>query len=383
MLETFQSPAAAQRLRAAGAFVERFPTATEVLIVGASRDAANDLARRVTAARRATFGLHRASLTQLAVRFAAEEMARLGVAPATALGAEAVAARVSFEALRERALAYFAPVARFPGFARALAASLGELRLGRVAPGALETLDGPARDVAELARRFEGQLDGAKVADRAALLAIATRAAVGGALDLLRRMPMVLLDVSIASPAERAFVDALTAMSAATLVTIPGGADRTLDPRPGLGTRDRRDEEADGDGVGRHDADDSDLARARDFLFAAATPPPGAARGDVLFFSAPGEGREAVEIARRILDEARAGIPFDEMAVLLRTPEVYGSLLEVALRRAGISAWFARGTSRPDPSGRAFLALLDCVVEGLSARRFAEYLSLGQVPPLD
>jgi hypothetical protein len=28
--------------------------------------------------------MHRASLTQLAVRFAAEEMARLGVAPATA-----------------------------------------------------------------------------------------------------------------------------------------------------------------------------------------------------------------------------------------------------------------------------------------------------------
>src|SRR5207245_7548835 len=101
------------------------------------------------------------------------------------------------------------------------------------------------------------------------------------------------------------------------------------------------------------------------------------------FFSAPGEGREAVEIARRILDEARAGTSFDEMAVLLRAPEVYGSLLEVALRRAGISAWFARGTSRPDPSGRAFLALLDCAVEGLSARRFAEYLSLGQVPPLD
>jgi len=137
MLQTFQSSSAAERFGAAGAFVERFPTATEVLIVGASRDAADDLARRVTAARMATFGLHRASLTQLVVRFAAEEMARLGVAPATALGAEAVAARVSFEALWERALAYFASVARFPGFARALAASLGELRLGRVAPGAL------------------------------------------------------------------------------------------------------------------------------------------------------------------------------------------------------------------------------------------------------
>jgi ATP-dependent helicase/nuclease subunit B len=383
MLQTFQSSSAAKRLNAGSAFLERLPPATEVLIVGASRDAADDLARRVTAARGATFGLHRASLTQLAVRFAAAEMARLGVAPATALGTEAVAARVSFEALRERALAYFAPVAQFPGFARVLAATLGELRLGRVAPVALEALDGPGRDVAELARRFEGQLEGAKVADRAALLAIATRAATGGAVDLLRRMPMVLLDVSIASPTEHAFVEALTAMAPATLVTIPAGDDATLDAVRGLVARGRGDEAVDGDSAGRDDADDSDLTRARDFLFAPAAPPPGEARGDVLFFSAPGEGRETVEIARRILDEARAGTPFDEMAVLLRAPEVYASLLEVALRRAGIPAWFARGTSRPDPSGRAFLALVDCALEGLSARRFAEYLSLGQVPPLD
>src|SRR5437867_7283608 len=235
MFKTFQSSSAAERLGAASAFVERFPTATEVLIIGASRDAADDLARRVTAARGATFGLHRASLTQLAVRFAAEEMARLGVAPATALGAEAVAARVSFEALRERALAYFAPVARFPGFARALAATLGELRLGRVASGALEKLDGPARDVAELARRFERQLEEAKVADRSALLAIATRAAAEGALGPLCRMPMVLLDVPIAGPAERASGEALTAPPPAALLTAPSGPAATLHASPSGG----------------------------------------------------------------------------------------------------------------------------------------------------
>src|SRR5262249_60415397 len=126
-----------------------------------------------------------------------------------------------------------------------------------------------------------------------------------------------------------------------------------------------------------------DLARARSFLFSGAAPPPRRARGDVRFFSAPGEGRETVEIARRILSEAAGGTPFDEIAVLLRAPEIYGSLLEAALRRAGIPAWFARGSSRPDPAGRAFLALLDCALEALSARRFAEYLSLGQVPALD
>ena len=372
MMETFASSSAAERLAAAGAFLERVPPATEVLIVAGTRDAADDLARRVTAARGATFGLHRASLMQLAVRLAAAEMARLGVAPATALGAEAVAARVAFEALGARALGYFAPVARFPGFAQALAATLGELRLGGVAPAALARLDGPARDVADLARRFEAQLEDGKVADRSALLEIAARAVEGDAGGTLRRMPMLLLDVPINGPVERDFIHALTKDSPAVLATIAAGDDATLDALRSLGARQAH---ADRDDTG-------DLARARQFLFATNVPP-GEPSGDVLLFSAPGEGRESVEIARRILDEARAGTPFDEMAVLLRASDIYGSLLEAALRRAGIPAWFARGTSRPDPSGRAFLALLDCALENLSARRFAEYLSLGQVPSLD
>ena len=50
------------------------------------------------------------------------------------------------------------------------------------------------------------------------------------------------------------------------------------------------------------------------------------------------------------------------------------------LTRAGVPAWFDRGTRRPHPAGRAFLALLACAGESLSAARFAEYLSLGQVP---
>ena len=61
----------------------------------------------------------------------------------------------------------------------------------------------------------------------------------------------------------------------------------------------------------------------------------------------------------------------------------YFGLLEHALRRAGVPAWFDRGTRRPHPAGRAFLALLACAAEQLSAARFAEYLSLGQVPQPD
>ena len=97
-------------------------------------------------------------------------------------------------------------------------------------------------------------------------------------------------------------------------------------------------------------------------------------------FSAPGESRECVEIARRLLALARNGIPLDRIAVLLRSPEEYRAHLEEAFARAGIPAHFARGALRPDPAGRAFYSLLKCAAEGLSARRFAEYLSLGQVP---
>lgn len=380
MFDVFRSPAAADRLAAAAAFVHRFPGATEVLIVGASRDAADDLARRVTARRGATFGLHRTSLTGLAMRCAAAHLAVRGVAPATRLGGEALAARVTFEAAREGALPYFAPVARFPGFAGALASTIAELRLARVEASALAKGEGAARDVADLLGRFEAQLDDAKLVDRAALLLVAARAVATAALDTLRAMPMLLLDVPIADPSIATFVDALTAASPAVLVTVVDGDEGTEDAVRELAAR---------GGVARapaqasDGADDSDLAQARTFLFAPAAPPARARRGDVLLFSAPGEARETVEIARRILDEAAAGTRFDEIAVLLRAPDVYASLLQTALDRAGIPAWFARGSARPDPAGRAFLALLDCALEKLSARRFAEYLSLGQVPSLD
>ena len=66
--------------------------------------------------------------------------------------------------------------------------------------------------------------------------------------------------------------------------------------------------------------------------------------------------------------------------MLLRSPDGYRAYLEEAFNRSGIPAHFARGAVRPDPAGRAFCALLKCAASGLSARRFAEYLSLGQVP---
>ena len=106
-------------------------------------------------------------------------------------------------------------------------------------------------------------------------------------------------------------------------------------------------------------------------LFAESTTPPASSDG-VEFFSAAGEALECVEIARRIL---QSRLPFDQCAILLRHPGRYQPLVEDALRRAGIPAWFTHGAVRPDSAGRSFLALVHCALDGLSASRFAEYLS--------
>jgi CRISPR/Cas system-associated exonuclease Cas4 (RecB family) len=124
------------------------------------------------------------------------------------------------------------------------------------------------------------------------------------------------------------------------------------------------------------------VANVQTYLFASAGPSGAEAGSDVTVLSAPGESRECVEVARVLQREAERGVPFDRMAVLLRAPGAYRAHLGEALRRAGIPAYFERGSRRPDPAGRAMLALLACAAEGLSARRFAEYLSLGQVPEL-
>jgi hypothetical protein len=369
-----ESSSAHLRLDAARAFAREHATHGDVWIVAASRGAADDLARSIAVETGASIGLHRFSLGQLAARLAAPVLADEDRAPATYLGSEAVAARATFDALRDADLSYFAPVARTPGFPRALARTVQELRLAAVEPAALERLPFGGRDLAALMQGFDDQFDAARAIDRAALFDAATRAVQS---DLSPRPALVLLDVPIDSVAELTFVQALLrgfgASTGPALITVPFGDIATLDRLKGLGLEP--------DVLEQKDA--SDLAALRRYLFADRQPPLREAAGDVVFYSAPGEGRECVEIARRTLREAARGVRFDEIAVFLRAPERYTGLLEHAFRRAGIPAWFERGTRRPHPAGRAFLAILACAVEQLSARRFAEYLSLGQVPRPD
>lgn len=375
MLRVVTSPSAAARLDAAVRFLARFPLGTEQIIVGASRGAADDLARAIASRCGATFGLTRFSLTELAAQAAATLAGRR--MPASQTAAEAMAARAAHEGIEAGELRYFAPVAKTPGFPRALARTLYELRLAQIVRERLVSIEGRPSAIGDLGRlleRMETELARASVDDRAALFMAARDAWAAGAVRWTG-LPAVLLDVAIESPAEQAFVSAMIASTPDALATLPDGDQRGRAAFERLGAA--TDEAPD------PAAEQSDLLHLRRYVFTNVEPPERTRSGDVSLFSAPGEGREAVEIVRRALHEASRGVPFDEMAVFLRTPQQYLGLLEHACARAGVPVYFDRGTRRPDPAGRAFIALLSCGVERLSARRFDEYLSLGQVPRMD
>lgn len=365
------SSSAETRLRAARDAVIALTPLSAALVIGSSRSSADELALAAARERGALFGVARMAFAEVAMKLALPLLAGRGFSPGGALGAEAIATRASFDADAAGELEYMAPVADLPGFPRAVARTLAELQLAGVPADRLTELDEVGRDLGALLTRARQEAARAGAAGRADVLSAAA--------ERLRESPgalgatdVVLIDVAVTSAAEDALLVAIVNAARTVVATVPAGDERTLAAWRAAGATIEAPREA-------HERGPA-LARLQTWLFSGDLPPRGALDESVHVFSAPGEGREAVEIARRVLAEAERGVPFDEMAVLLRAPQTYFGLLEHALSRAGVPAWFERGTRRPDPAGRAFLALLACADEGLSARRFAEYLSLGQVP---
>jgi ATP-dependent helicase/nuclease subunit B len=333
---------------------------------------------------RGNAGVQRATLVQLAADLARPAMAHLGLAPLTSLGLEALAARAVYRAREEpeqkHALNYFKPVAALPGFARALARTLSELRLARVDTDALAASGAPGADLASLLELYEDELDGRALADLARVFELASRAAESDGHRLLG-LPLLLLDAPLDSEAHREFFARVAARAPVILAAVGSDSEsanhKWMEQTLGVSAED----------LDAANPPRTTLEHLRKYLFCEQTPPPEqAAPGycdGLEIFSAPGEGLEAVEIARRILRLTRDGVAFDQIAILLRSPERHQPMIEDALRRASIPAYFSRGSARPDPGGRAFLALLACAAEKCSASRFAEYLSLGQAPAID
>ena len=374
MLKVLISSAASDRLSAAAQFLSGFPHSAEIFVIGGSRAAADDFVRHYARLQGATFGIHRFSLVQLAARISALRLALNGRAPCSALGMEATVVRAVHDAHSHGSLQYFSPVALLPGFAKAVRATASELRAAGIAAVNLEHLPPPAPDVGSLLAAIEGQLAAAHLVDLAVLMRTAASALRDNEASLANA-PVLFLDVAIHSKAEYELVEALVARAPEALVTVPAEDEKSVAAVEMLS--------GEAESIEQCATEGSPLGRLRQYLFSEVKPPSGERDDQVRMFSAPGEGRECVEIARRILEEARNGTKFDQIAVFLRSSATYSGLLDSALRRAGIPAFFSLGTSRPDPAGRAFLALLACADERLSAKRFAEYLSLGQVPVLN
>ena len=386
----------ATRLSAAAEWLNAYPADAEILIVSPTREAGDEFVRGAALRVGARFGLTRFTLNHLAASLAATELARAGLVPASGLALTAVAARSIHLLHTAGALSYFEPVAEKPGFPVAVARTLEELRMNDADAKKIAKLQRGGADLAALAESIARELGEARIADRArvfeAAIGVVEHPASGHPVGL----PLLLLDVQLSSSREAQLIAALAGRAPAVLATAARGDQRTIayferaldskavepeEDSPQILADQRRPTSRQSAKISGESAEPvSSLTMLKRNLFEDSSSDPAKLDDTVKLTSWPGEARECVEIARSIQREAASGIAFDRMAVFLRSPVEYGSHLEEAFRRAAIPAYFARGTSRPDAAGRALLALLACKSEGLSARRFAEYLSLAQVP---
>lgn len=346
------------RLARARAYLRQLPASGDALLIGPSFETVAELTRSI---HRAIFGWRRSTLYRCALELARPALLEQGLTAVSSLSLEALWARVAHELGEEELLHRLEPLEGRPGLSRALARTVGELRMLGVKPEAVE----PA--LGEAMRAFEAALTDGALADRAMVYRLAAEGVASSP-----KSPLVLLDVRFGAGLEQEFVEALVRHAGEVFAVAPADETGVVELLEGM--------------VGKAEVLRNDGATALDELQRNLFLPlsPSGARGQLQdFFSAPGEARECVEIARRMLELAREGVHFDDMAVLLRSPGTYRAPLEDAFRRAGIPRWFSSGLPHPDPSGRALLALLHCAEEQLSARRFSEYLSLAQVPRLE
>jgi CRISPR/Cas system-associated exonuclease Cas4 (RecB family) len=364
------SSAAGTRLEAAREWLTSLPRDCEALILAPHGHAATELVRAGVAEAGTRFGFQRFTVDRLASHLALPEMAERGAAPATSLSLAAVVTRAIHRLVESERVGRFAAIARRPGFPHAVVRTWHELRGAGLDGATLRSALGPDDGLAAIVERTERELAEMRLSDRAEIFRIARGRIERG--EAFPGAAVLLLDLSLEHQDEVDLVSALMSRAPRGMATAAAGDARAvLALQEMLGISPTL---LDGGST------PNSLAMLQRHLFEETSPAPRALDSSVALASWPGEARECVEIARRIQAEAEGGVRFDRMAVLLRSPASYRAHMEEALRRAAVPAHFARGTRRPDPAGRALLALLSCRSQDLSARRFAEYLSLSQVP---
>lgn len=369
VLDVFVSPSAAERQAAALQCLRRVPKGRASLILAPTWRAGRALLRAWATQASGVLDCEVLTLAQLALQLARPVLAAQGRAPLSPRAAEALCAGL----LANEPLSNLGPLAAIasqPSLPSALARTLSDLKTHGVGPSELATT---APHVQHLLNAYQTALQTDGLADSQDVLALA--------LQQLSRRPVryhtiAALDVPLHAGSETHLVQTLAEqVSQLHLSLFPGDvttcnqlkAAGVALPSPPL----------------PREAHNAGLARVQHQLFSAthAQPPTLASDGTVHVLSAPDESRECAEVARTLLWAAEQGLPFDRMAVLPRSLSAYRSHLSEALARAQIPYYTPRATRRPDPQGRALLALLQCRVENLCAQRFAEYLSLQVASP--
>jgi ATP-dependent helicase/nuclease subunit B len=193
-------------LRVASGWLTPRVNRSETVLIGATRAATHEFARQLPV--KGTLGLHRLTLIQAAEEIARSRILEQQLGPLSRLGAEALAARVVHRLYQSQKLTYFAPVAKLPGFAAALALTLSDLRLAQVLPDSLDPQDDASRELRLFLTEYERELMERRLADLPLLLSQATQCTRSGDHFLLGH-PLLLLDVPLASAAHIAFLRAL------------------------------------------------------------------------------------------------------------------------------------------------------------------------------
>ncbi len=221
------SPRASERISAARAWLESIPAGTEALVIAANWESADDLVRALTGERGAAFAVHRLTFDKTISILAADALAEHNLAPAVGLTVTAIAARAVHVVAQSNGLGYFAPIADRNGFAPAIARTIGELRLAGVTAPQLRALDSVGAPLALLMDQFERELAAAGLADRAAMIAMASEAIARNPAPRYVALPTLFLDVPIRGRAECDLIARLAARAPHSVFTVAAGDART------------------------------------------------------------------------------------------------------------------------------------------------------------
>src|SRR5262245_25180310 len=223
------------RLQSAVNWLRAFPPDAEILVICPTREAGDEFVRSCVVGTdsrevsKARFGLLRVTLGRLATSLATPVLAASGRAPITGLSLEALTARAVHSMLSQGSLSYFNPVARRPGFPRAVARTLDELRMNAVDIEEIRRLPRCGPDLAALAECIERELVSAKLATRSVIFEAAIKVAKSAEPVHPAGLPLLILDLVISNTLEANLIQALVSHASSTLATAARGDTRTIE----------------------------------------------------------------------------------------------------------------------------------------------------------